>query len=165
MIVSLYNIRRYAETGQQLGAAGFTRRVSVMGSDTESGDRTAWAERAVERLSEDETLRGSLEDDGYGPLLNVTAALAIARVGKVASVDELYLAVRRLLVEAVASAECGVSTSLIGAARPLLTEKEVLGLRRAIPPLGRDRNGNARRIARTLAEVTGVKAASDVGDT
>jgi hypothetical protein len=119
----------------------------------------------VERLSEDEALRGSLEDDGYGPLLNVAAALAIARVGKVASFDELYVAIRRLLVEAVASAERGNPTSLIGATRPLLTEDEAQGLRREIRPLGRDRNRNAQRIARALAEVTGVKLPGDARDT
>ena len=126
-------------------------------ADSDQVDRADWAERAVGRLSEDERLRGSLEDDGFGPLLNLAAALAIARANSAASVDDLSLALRKLLIGAVFSAEKGDSASLVGATHPLLTEDESRALKRALPALGRDPDQNAQQIARAISAVTGVK--------
>jgi hypothetical protein len=139
-----------------LGAA-----VTTTGSD--QVDRSDWAERAYERLSEDERLRGSLEDDGFGPLLNLAASLAIARSETATSVDDLYLALRKLVAEAVRSAEKGVPTLLLGATHPLLSEDESLALKRALPALGHDRNQNAQQIARAIATATGVKEVTESG--
>jgi len=106
------------------------------------------ARRAVERLSEDEALRGDLTDEGYGPLLGVAAGLAVARAGRFASTDDLYLALRRLLKGAVDAAERSDLSSLAAAAAPALIEPDE---RAALLGALRQRRGSADEVAASIA--------------
>lgn len=113
-------------------------------------------ERAVERLSEDEALRGSLEDDGYGPLLEAAASLALARADRFASTEALYLALRALLAAAVRAAERRDVAELAAAAVPLLGCEGQNSLARNLPRLGSDANRNGQVIAAALARAAGI---------
>lgn len=115
---------------------------------------TANAERAVERLLDDEALRGDLEDEGYGPLLSVVTTLADARAVRFPTTDALYAASRQLLAGAVSTASDGQTDSLAAAVHPLLTSEEEAAFRKLLPRLGGDANQNARAIARALAAAT-----------
>src|SRR5262249_4045447 len=128
------------------------RRVS---RDSEgSAPGSANPERAVERLAEDERLRGSLEDDGYAPLLDVASSLALARAADFATTDALYLALHRLIAAAVTSAERSDAAAFLDAARSVLRPDDVARLRAL--HLGRDATRNARDLAAALAAATGV---------
>lgn len=115
------------------------------------------AERAVERLAEDESLRGPLEDQGFGPLLEVASYAALRHAGRFTTTDALSRALRTLVTSAVTAAERGDSSGLQGALQPFLsTSRSALRLGSA-HPLGNDVNQNARTLARALAEATGVQ--------
>jgi hypothetical protein len=75
------------------------------------------AERAYERLAEDERLRGSLTDAGYAPLLEWAATCALAQAPRVArrgdaGLDWLSERLRRALAALVQAAEGGEQVSL-----------------------------------------------------
>ncbi len=114
------------------------------------------AERAFERLSDDETLRGSLEDDAYAPLLDFIARLALAKANRFSSTDALYDALRSLLVAAVRAAEWGDAGSIANAIRPFVADEHGREFRAAVGKLGSDQTENARAIVRALADATGV---------
>jgi hypothetical protein len=68
------------------------------------------AERVYERLAEDERLRGSLTDAGYGPLLDWAAGCALAQAPRVAGrgqtgMDWLAQRLREALATLVQAAE------------------------------------------------------------
>ena len=116
------------------------------------------ARRAVERLSEDEALRGDLTDEGYGPLLGVVAGLAIARAGRFASTDDLYLALRRLLKGAVDAAERSDFSTLAAAATPaLIAPDERAVLLGALPRRRGSADEVAAGIAHAIAMATGLE--------
>ena len=119
------------------------------------------AERAVERLLDDEALRGDLEDDGYGPLLGVVTTLVDARAARFPTTDALYAASHGLLRAAVAAASAGQADGLTSAAHPLLIGQEEAAFREQLPRLGGDSNQNARAIARALAAATGTPLEED----
>lgn len=125
-------------------------------------DTAALAQGAVERLLEDERLRGDLTDDGFNPLLTwATAALTSAAQGATddtatARMAEAEATTKRL-VGAVVRAAQEHSHAAIGelqndpaVARDLRTRLRVIanGWR-----LGDDADANAIRLARTLAEL------------
>lgn len=116
------------------------------------------AERAFERLSDDETLRGSLEDDAYGLLLNYVASLALATADRFSSTDALHRALRSLLVAAVRAAERGDPSGLAPAIRPFVSDEHGRGLAAGAGKLGSDPVANARAIVRALADATGVES-------
>lgn len=122
---------------------------------------TANAERAVERILDDEALRGDLEDAGYGPLLSVVTKLADARAASFPTTDALYAASRQLLATAVAAASDGNANPLASAVHPLLTSEEEAAFRAQLPRLGADPNQNAPAIARALAAATGTPLEED----
>ncbi len=76
-------------------------------------DAESLAQPAVERLSEDETLRGDLTDDGFGPLLEWAANAAIAyatnlKSNKPEEAMDAYAARLKGVIQAVvAAAEAG----------------------------------------------------------
>jgi hypothetical protein len=119
-----------------------------------SEDAPASAERAVERLSEDERLRGSLEDDGFASLLTFASYLALDRAQQFATTDALYLALRRLVAAAVEAAERGSAGGIVEGARDVLKADELKKV--AVPRLSHDRNRNARAIALALSKATGI---------
>ena len=126
-----------------------------MNQESRAADVTpASAERAVERLSEDERLRGSLEDDGFGPLLTLASYLALDRAHEFATTDALYLALRRLVAATVKAAESGSAGGIVAGARGVLTEDELKNV--AGSRLSNNGNQNARIIAIALSNVTGI---------
>lgn len=125
-------------------------------------DATALAQQAVETLLDDERLRGSLSDDGFGPLLDwATRALtttAAAAAGESDEVAEAQMSVaqeqvRGALSAAVQAAEGHSRDDLRALLREPLLQRSiparmrvvVLGLR-----LGDDADANAARLARAL---------------
>lgn len=114
-------------------------------------------ERAVERLAEDEALRGDLADAGYGVLLAWVAGLAMSRGPRFATTDALYLALRRLLAGAVAAARQRDLAPLLDAAvPPLFSVAELAALRAQPLRLASDPDANATAIAGRLAAITGI---------
>lgn len=111
------------------------------------------AKAAVERLSEDEALRGDLGDDGFGPLLDwgVAAVFAYAvRATSAGAMEQYTDRLRGVIRAAVAAAEAGALKD----PRPLLnfatgrryeTLRRLKGLR-----LGADADANAGQIADLL---------------
>ncbi len=126
--------------------------------DPRSQTESASAERAFERLSDDETLRGSLEDDAYGPLLDFIARLALVTANRFNSTDALYHALRSVLVAAVRAAERGDPSGLAPAIRPFVSDAHGRGLAAGAGKLGSDPVANARAIVRALADATGVES-------
>lgn len=122
-------------------------------------------ERAVERLVEDEALRGALTDAGYAPLLDVVTRLVVARAARFDSTDALHRAARDLLAGAVAAAENADAAPLLAAARPPFIwggeRQELAGALRALAAPGDEA---AEAIARALAEATGARHEQDGGD-
>lgn len=127
-------------------------------------DTAALARRAVEALLENESLRGDLSDDGFGPLLNwATGALtATAReaghapdaAAATARLDEAEEQVRGLLAAAVRAAQSHSRDDLLALLRePLLQRNTPARLRVALVGLrlGDDPDANAARLARALA--------------
>lgn len=118
---------------------------------------SADAERAVERLCDDEALRGDLEDEGYGALLQVMAQLAIQRASHFESTDALYRALRAVLVGAVEAAEHGDRDAVLGPAPALLSNAEMIELCGLLPESpGVSAEENAKAIAAALAMATSV---------
>jgi hypothetical protein len=114
-------------------------------------------QRVVERLSEDEALRGDLTDAGYGALFGAVVSLAEARGAQCASTDELYVATRALLAGAVAAAEGSDPVSVLGAATaPLITPEEQATLSAALAELSGPADEAAARIAQALKEAAHV---------
>lgn len=76
-------------------------------------DAESLAQTAVERLSEDEALRGDLTDDGFGPLLNWAANAAIAYAQSLQSdkpdeaMDAYAARLKGVMQEVVAAAKAG----------------------------------------------------------
>ncbi len=115
-------------------------------------------ERAIERLSDDEALRGELTDEGYGALLSVVANLAVARAERYPSTDELYLALRGLLAGAVTAAERAEPAAILSSlAPPLLSPDEQAQLARVLRVEQGGADAAAVAIARALAAATGVE--------
>ena len=114
-----------------------------------------WARGAVERLSEDEALRGGLSDQGFGPLLDwaVAAVQACAPSVTDAQAGERYAdRIRDVIREAVQSAEAGKvedpgALLLEDAAPKGETTRALKELR-----LGEDPDANAVQIAAVLQE-------------
>lgn len=135
-----------------------------MTESQERSDEAADAERAVERICDDETLRGDLEDVAYGGLLQRIVELAVQRAPQFASTDALYLALRQLLTGAVEAAERADREAVLAAATALLAASEVAEVCAALPPLLTGRaDENALTIAGVLATVTGLDAAENRG--
>ena len=118
----------------------------------------ASAEIAFERLSDDETVRGSLEDDAFGPLLDFIGRLALAASGRFGSTDALYSALRGLLAAAVRSVERGEVTDLDHAVEPFIVDRHAPPLSAALGRLGSDPADNARAIVQALGQVTGISS-------
>jgi hypothetical protein len=114
-----------------------------------------WVRGAMERLSEDEALRGDLSDQGFGPLLDWGMAAVQACAAKVteAGAGEKYAdRIRDVIREAVQAAEAGKveepgALLLEGAAPKEETARALKGLR-----LGEDPDANAVQIAAVLQE-------------
>lgn len=76
-------------------------------------DAESLAQTAVERLSEDESLRGDLTDDGFGPLLEWAANAAIAYAQNLKSdkpdeaMDVYASRLKKVMQEVVSSAQAG----------------------------------------------------------
>ena len=90
------------------------------GASAESPD----PERAFERLAEDEALRGDLDDASFGPLLALSASLAVARAGRFATTGGLYGALRAFLDGAAEYARSGETIELAQGLGALLTDDE-----------------------------------------
>jgi hypothetical protein len=117
------------------------------------------AQRVAERLSEDEALRGSLTDAGFGPLLDwatniVTAAAHRTSASGAANADTLSDAARNLLRALVQAAESGDASSVHDAfSQPLFTAEESSTLRGALAdlPAQGDADARAKGLAQALA--------------
>jgi hypothetical protein len=112
-----------------------------------------WARTAVERLAEDEALRGDLSDAGFGPLLDwgVAAVLAYAAKATDAAAMERYTGqVRRVIRAAVTAAAAGE----LADARALLEfetdRRDEAAQRLAVLDLAGDADANAGQIAALL---------------
>ena len=81
-------------------------------------------ERAFERLAEDEALRRDLDDATFGPLLDLSASLAVARAGRFATTGGLYGALRAFLAGAAEYARGGETIELAQGFGALLTDDE-----------------------------------------
>ena len=122
----------------------------------EAGRPAANAELAVERLSDDETLRNGLEDDAFGPLLEFASYLAIARSNSFPTTDALYVALRSLVKAAVRAANRQGTDDLIAAIAPFAAPTGSEGVARKLARLNSDATENARLIVDTLEAITGV---------
>ncbi len=112
-------------------------------------------ESAVERLSDDETLRGNLTDAGFAPLFAMVSNLAITRGKRFGSTDELYTALRRLLVSSAEAAQNGDPAALLASAvPPLVDESERAVLKQDIQGLQGTADEIAVGLARALARAT-----------
>lgn len=132
------------------------------GSNDHAG--SADVERVVERLAEDEALRGDLTDEGYGPLLAVVADLVVARGERFAVTDDLYVAARRLLVGAVEAASAADVAPLLECAEtPLLSQEERSILASTPVRAGVPADRAAALIAGRLAEATGLGGGREQG--
>lgn len=108
-------------------------------------------ERAVERLLDDETLRGNLEDDAFSPIINVASELAIARAGGFDETGDLYLALRDLVRGAVQTIETADRAALIESFHsPLASADEQQDLAARLPDLGGTPAENAATVASAL---------------
>ncbi len=116
-------------------------------------------ELAVERLSEDETLRGDLTDRGFAPLFAVATQLAVVRAPRFGSTDELYLAVRGLLKASVEAAQmndpAALSPALIS---PLVDAGERAIMQADLASLPEAADEAAIAIATTLSKATNLNA-------
>ena len=132
------------------------------------------ANAAIERLAEDEALRGDLTDDGYLPLQR-WAFDQVARTAQDAAqhpapsgvMDAAADAVRETLSAAVAAAESGDLTDLISRVRPpAIAADAVPAVRMAVQQLalGAEPDANAQALAAALAVGTaGVSAETNAG--
>ena len=119
------------------------------------------ANAAIERLAEDEALRGDLTDDGYMPLqawaFDQLTRLTheVAQVpDPAAAMDAASTAVRETLAAAVAAAESGHLADLTKWVQPpVIADHAVPAVREAIQQLalGVDADANASAIAAALA--------------
>lgn len=124
-------------------------------------DSATLANPAIERLAEDESLRGDLTDDGWMPLqawgfarLQALAADAARAPQPDAMMDGLTETVRAALREAVAAAQNGDVTDLVAVIRPRLVPRaqvEATAAALRALALGPDADANARAIAQTLS--------------
>ena len=81
-------------------------------------------ERAFERLADDEALRRNLDDATFGPLLDLSASLAVALVGRFATTDALSSCLRAFLAGAAEYARSGETADLAQGLGALLAEDE-----------------------------------------
>jgi hypothetical protein len=120
----------------------------------DSEDSFVDAERVVERLSEDESLRGELLDDGYGPLLGIVSDLAVQSAPVFKSTNALYRASRQLLIACVEAAETRDGRPVVRSAREFLPADRIRALARMLSSLSPDSDENSRMIAASLASVS-----------
>ncbi len=123
-------------------------------------DPETLATPAIERLAEDEALRGDLSDDGWMPLqswgfarLQALATDAARAPQPDTTMDGLTETVRAALRDAVAAAQNGDATDLAAAIRPRLVPREQVATTQAALralTLGPDADANARAIAAAL---------------
>jgi hypothetical protein len=96
-------------------------------------DADAVAQTVAERLSEDESLRGDLTDDGFSPVLNWAIDLATTAATRLPDADALSAGIRGLVRGLVQAAESGDATPLKDALLPpLFTAEHVEELGRAV---------------------------------
>ena len=124
-------------------------------------DPATLANPAIERLAEDEGLRGDLTDDGWTPLqtwgfarLQAVAADAARSPQPDATMDSMTEAVRGALQSAVAAAKSGDVTDLVAAMHPpLVPDAQVAALGNALHALHltTDPDANANAIAGVLS--------------
>lgn len=118
------------------------------------------ANTAIEQLAEDESLRGDLTDDGFGPLqawafarLQRVAQSAVRHRNAQAAMDAFAQQIRDFVRDAVQAAENGSLGDLSGEVRPrvVLTGEapQVQAALRALT-LGKDADANAQAIAGVL---------------
>ncbi len=81
-------------------------------------------ERAFGRVAEDEALRRDLDDATFGPLLDLSANLAIALAGRFATTDDLSAALRAFISGAAEYARSGETAGLAEGLAALLAEDE-----------------------------------------
>ena len=123
----------------------------------------ALAERAVEALLDDETLRGELSDEGFTPLLEwATNALTAAARELAAAPDAearmeaASAAVKQTLAGAVQAAQGHSRRDALALAGTALVARNPLARGRVLFSglrLGPDADANARRLARALRDV------------
>jgi len=113
---------------------------------------SASAERAVERLSDDETLRGSLTDEGFGPLLEVISYVAIQKADAFESTDALYGALRAIVQASVTAAETGDAATLERVIPGLLTGPESVAFDQAARGIGPNADQSAVAPVRSVEE-------------
>lgn len=127
-------------------------------------DAEALAQRAVERLSDDESLRGDLTDDGFGPLFDWAVNRAIALAGPIAaappdgrddSLAALTDALRQAVRAAVAAADAGDTAPLIDVLGAPALRFDLGALQSALAGVtpGDDHDANAQAIAAALNSV------------
>jgi hypothetical protein len=122
------------------------------------------ANAAIERLTEDERLRGDLTDDGYQPLQD----WAVARLQRIAheaahhpdpqaAMDGFTAQIRSFVGAAVQAAENGALGDLPGQVKPrVVLQKDVPAVVDALKkvPFTSDADANARAIAAALSAAT-----------
>ncbi|HEX5501917.1 MAG TPA: hypothetical protein VFW96_04810 [Thermomicrobiales bacterium] len=126
-------------------------------------DAEALAQGAAERLLEDETLRGDLTDEGYGPLLDWATNAITAAAERVATAPDAErrmadagAAVKATLQAAVQAAQGHARADSRALVRdPLVARGPFTRARVAAVAyrLGADADRNAIRLARALREV------------
>ena len=121
-------------------------------------DAEARAQRAVERLSEDEALRRDLTDSGFGPVLDWATAQATRLAAEAPDAEtfearfEALRALGRAIGEAASTRSTAGLSEQLGAA---LGEKDAAAARGALSgiALGEDTDANARAIVDALGGV------------
>ena len=126
-------------------------------------DPTALAQRAFEPISEDETLRGSLTDDGFNPLVEWASQALLSAAEDAAKLpdpdasdrmDSAGEAVKRVMaavVQAAASRDRGDLLALLQA--PLIARRLPTRARLAVAEmrLGDDADENAKALTAALS--------------
>ena len=125
----------------------------------------ALAERAVGALLDDETLRGDLSDDGFGPLLEWAANALTAAARQVADAPDAQaearmeaagVAVKETLAAAVQAAQGRSRRDALALAGTPLVARNTMARGRVLFAgflLGNDPDANARRLAAALRDV------------
>ncbi len=113
-------------------------------------------ERAFGRVADDEALRRGLDDATFGPLLDLSANLAIALAGRFATTDALSSALRAFLVGAAAYARSGEAADLAQGMGALLSEDEANTVWFSLAG-GASPEARATDLARSVARAAGLE--------
>ncbi len=113
-------------------------------------------ERAFGRIADDEALRRGLDDAAFGPLLDLSASLAVALVGRFATTDDLAAALRAFLAGAAEYARSGETADLAEGIGALLAEDEANLIWFSLVG-GASPEARAADLARSVARATGLE--------